>query len=259
MLAAFLACAAAAERPAPGAFPHELLGDALLGRVDAEGRVDYAALAADRAELDAYVDAVAAWSPASDPELFPTRQDQLAYYLNAHLALSVVAVLDHPHGRPIVGGHRMDPYRMVRDVITPSFHDPRVHAVLCDQTRSGAPMRDTPLHPGRLDEELDAAAERFVHDERYVRVDAEQVWLSRLFRWWAKDFRDAGGALAWIASVRGEPLPADPLVWWMPYDRSLIAQPGRAPPRRRRSTSPSRGSAARGVHRHRGAARRRRG
>jgi hypothetical protein len=248
------------ERPAPGAFPHDLLGDALRERIDADGLVDYAALAGDRTALDTYLAAVGAWSPASDLDLFPTRQDQLAYYLNAHTALVLVAVLDHTH-HFVVGGRRLDLYRMERDVIVRSFDDPRVHAVLHHPTRGAPPLSAEPLDPDDLEAELDAAAVRLIRDPRFVFVDGGTVALSRIFRWSAREFRAAGGVLAWIGEVRGEELPAERPVRWLPYDRSLNAQPGKAPARRRPRRGPSRSRAggARGGRRRRGSGTPRRG
>jgi hypothetical protein len=248
--------------PTTGAFPHHLLGEALRDRVDASGLVDYAGLASDRAALDAYVAAIATVSPASDPDLFPTRQDQLAYYLNAHTALSLVSVLDHPRRRPVLGGRRVDLYRLERDVIAASFQDPRVHAVLHHPTKGAPPLRPEPLDPAHLDAELDDAAERLVHDVRFVLVEADAVSLSRIFRWSARDFRAAGGVRAWVGQMRGEPLPDDHPVVWLPYDRSLNAQSvGLVTAGRRPRRGPSRcpGSGARGGRPRRGSTTRRRG
>ena len=57
------------------------------------GRVDYAALKADSGDLDRYVTTIAARSPLSHPQVFPTRESQLAYWINAYNALVMKAVV----------------------------------------------------------------------------------------------------------------------------------------------------------------------
>ena len=53
-----------------------------------DGLVDYYRLRAEYGdELDQYLDAIGRFGPNSTPDLFPTRDSQLAYYLNAYNAL----------------------------------------------------------------------------------------------------------------------------------------------------------------------------
>src|SRR6266849_9456371 len=59
------------------------------------GRVDYGALKADSGDLDSFVAALAARSPASHPQDFPTRESQLAYWINAYNALVMKAVVEN--------------------------------------------------------------------------------------------------------------------------------------------------------------------
>ena len=56
--------------------------------VDDQGRVDFVSLSNDRAELDRFVDVIALVSPASNPELFDSREKVLAYHINAYNVLA---------------------------------------------------------------------------------------------------------------------------------------------------------------------------
>ena len=58
-------------------------GRVLAGHVDDAGRIEFAGLARDRADLDAFVAYVGEVSPRSRPGEFPTARHVLAYYLNA--------------------------------------------------------------------------------------------------------------------------------------------------------------------------------
>ena len=75
-------------------FDHSAWDHVLKEFVNEQGRVDYAALKANPAELNRYVGELGARSPASDPQQFPTRESQLAYWINAYNALVMEAVID---------------------------------------------------------------------------------------------------------------------------------------------------------------------
>ena len=80
-------------------FDHSAYDQVLRRHVSSEGLVAYAALHTDRSGLDAYVDSLARYSPDSDPELFPDRDHELAYWINAYNAF-VLRTLSTPVPSP---------------------------------------------------------------------------------------------------------------------------------------------------------------
>ena len=229
--------------PAAGAFPHELLDKALAGRVDTEGLIDYKAIQSDRGALDEYLGYVALTSPEKDPDLFPTREAKLAYYINTYNALAIRGVIDRPglksvddikieyffYTRYKIGGKKLDLYRLENDVIRPMFEDPRVHFALNCQSGGCPIFPQTAFHPEGLDAFLDEQTTKFVNHPQKVRLKEGGGWeISQIFEWYAKDFESAGGAAAFIHKYRDE-VPADAAITYIPYDWALIAQPGKGP------------------------------
>src|SRR5512139_1419052 len=84
--------------PSAGQFPHAALTRLLEEAVTPEGLVDYAAVERQKDLLDGYLGEVARVSPIGQPHLFPTVEDQLAYWINAHNATALKGVLEL--GRP---------------------------------------------------------------------------------------------------------------------------------------------------------------
>ena len=87
-------------------FSHSAWDRILKQYVTEAGRVDYAALRANRAEFDAYIAQISARSPESHPQEFiarkagdgkpyPSREAQLAYWINAYNALTIRGILDN--------------------------------------------------------------------------------------------------------------------------------------------------------------------
>ena len=75
-------------------FDHGPFDQVLQEYVNDQGLVRYAALAKDRAQLDAYVDSLGRYSPETHPDRFPTREHELAYWINAYNAFTLRGVID---------------------------------------------------------------------------------------------------------------------------------------------------------------------
>jgi hypothetical protein len=226
-------------QPATDATPDDAWARTLQRAVDAQGRIDFRAVAADPADLGAFVGWIAVMSPARDPVRFPSRADRLAYYLNAYNALAMYAVLysgrlpeDQVRFFVLigldVGGETISLYGLENDVIRP-IGEPRVHFALNCMVRSCPRLPRQPFAAARLDAQLDAAAREFLNEPRNVRLDpaARTVRLSSILKWYAADFLAVQPTL--IAYVnqyrdRAQQIPADYDVGFLPYDWTLNQQ-----------------------------------
>ena len=86
--------------------------------------------------------------------------------------------------------------------------DPRIHFALCGAARSCPPVRSEAYEGARLDAQLDAAVRDFlampgVVDVRRRGGDATIV-TSRVFDWYASDFKQTGGVLAFLQKYAPE-------------------------------------------------------
>lgn len=223
--------------------------------MDGKGRVAYEALSRDRADLDRYLEALRGVSPESRPDLFPSRAERLAYWVNAYNALVFAGVLDRGPEKEsvwkgglvsgysffvsrkfVLGGEETNLKRLEDATIRKGFEDPRIHAALNCASVGCPRLPQVPFLPGTLDEQLDAAMSEFVGDARNVAVDASSrtVTLSKIFDWFEDDFlafeRARGSRdprLAdYVNRYRG-PLPALPRDFrtrFFDYDKSLNRQ-----------------------------------
>jgi hypothetical protein len=249
--------------PPPAVFSHDAFDRVLQRYVDEEGRVDYTALAQQPADLDRYYDLLAAYSPDATPALFPSRQHELAYWINAYNGGAMRAVLQHyPIAsvadvdgwlpgkvgffllqRLTFGGATTSLYYLENGVVRERYRDPRVHFAL-NCASGGCPrLPRTAFNGPELDAQLDREARRFVAEPRNVRVDhAERaVYLSSIFTWYESDFIDwpplggrPGVTLLDYVLLYSAPEQAAELrrasgydVRFVPYDWSLNDQPPR--------------------------------
>jgi hypothetical protein len=232
LLAALLALGCTAIRPAgvvarapeigPG-FSHAELDTVQSRFVDERGLVDYRGLAKDPAALERYHLALSARSPDSDPELFPTPEDELAYWINAYNAsvLSIV-IAYYPVGsvtdvrapfplgllsdklgffvlqRITLGGEQTSLYSLEDSVIRGRFTEPRVHFALNCGSRGCPRLPRRAFTASDLDRQLDDETRRFFAEERNLRIDHQErvVFLSSILDWYEDDFTD------WLAARR---------------------------------------------------------
>ncbi|UCH35765.1 MAG: DUF547 domain-containing protein [Armatimonadota bacterium] len=192
---------------APTAFSHELFDAVLQEHVGSHGLVDYAALRRDRARLDQYLDALA----RTDASSLPSREDRLAYWLNAYNAFTIAGVLDHYPVKSVqdverffkeqrykAGGARYSLDDIENAVIRPTFREPRIHFVLVCAAKSCPRLWSRAIDPGTLEQRLEASAKKFINSPAGARVDRtkKELTLSALFKWYRTDFLGEADSLA---------------------------------------------------------------
>ena len=207
-----------------------------------DGQVDYPAIQADSV-LDGYVGEL----NRIDPAKLPTRQHQLAFWINAYNAFAVKGILDHYSpmtlwgryryfiGRDYrVGGAAINLYDLERQVLIEQFHEPLMHfAIVCAST-SCPKLQPWAYQPEQLDRQLVQVAKAFINDPTRNRFDRTQkvASLSMIFQWFEKDFAAAAGSvLAYVARYVDESELAKELaqpgyrIEFLEYDWSLNGIP----------------------------------
>jgi len=98
--------------------------------------------------------------------------------------------------------------------------DPRVHFAVVCASASCPDLRDEPFVAARLDEQLGDQTRRFLRDpSKGLRYDrqANEVWLSSIFKWYAGDFTGGSTLVAFV--VRGPVLE-----WLLPHLDPALAE-----------------------------------
>jgi hypothetical protein len=184
--------------------------DALLKKHVQGDRVDYAALKAGRAALDAYCRQLAELPAESFAQL--PRAEQMAFWINAYNAITLRSIVD---AYPIEGSafslgprnsiqqiedvwkrrHRIASRDLALDdvehqILRKEWKDPRIHAAVNCASRGCPPLRAEAFTGARLEEQLDDQMRKFVADSSRNRIDvaAKEIELSKIFDWFGEDF-----------------------------------------------------------------------
>ncbi|MBX3733460.1 MAG: DUF547 domain-containing protein [Verrucomicrobiae bacterium] len=191
---------------------HERFARVLAATVTTHG-VNYAALKASPAALDAYLDELAAL-PAAEFAGWP-RMERLALLINLYNATTLRVIRDRYPIRSIrsigllpgaawreldvrFGGQMMSLSHLENRVLRPEYGEPRIHFALVCAARGCPPLRTEPFRGNDLEDQLDDQARTFLAIPFKNRFDARDntLWLSPIFKWYKTDFTAEGGSLA---------------------------------------------------------------
>ena len=225
-----------------GAPPYDAWSRVLEQFVDAEGRVNFDALAKNRTDLDRVAAYVYDTGPNNQPQLFASREAVLAFHLNAYNALAMHQVIES--GIPVslagfnklkffyfskvqVGGEPISLYDYENDVIR-ALGEARVHFALNCMSVSCPRLPREAFLAATLEQQLEREARRFFNDSRHITLDAARgvVRLSEILRFYAEDFLKAAPSLiGFVNRYRDIKIPDGYAIEYIPYDWSINRQP----------------------------------
>ena len=170
-----------------------------------DGWVDYGAIAHDQRFSDylRQLDRV-------DPNRLPTREERLAFWINAYNAFAIKGILDGYSPLTLfgryryfigqdhrVGGVTINLYDLERKLLIPEFREPRLHfAIVC--ASMSCPKLQSHVYTGnQLEAQMEESAKTFINDPTKNRYDRERkiASLSMIFKWFEEDFVAHSGSL----------------------------------------------------------------
>lgn len=226
-----------AELILPEQFSHKVF-DELLDAHVRDGAVDYPAIQSDD-RLPIYLSQL----NRVDPNAFMTRNEQLAFWINAYNAFAIKGILDgyspmtywgryrYFIGKDYrIGGETINLYDLERQVLIKQFREPLMHFAIVCASMSCPKIQPWAYEPNRLDVQLDRAARAFINDPTRNRFDSTKkvASLSMIFRWFGDDFTEAAGSvLTYVARYVNDPelvqdlMQSDYRIEYLEYDWNL--------------------------------------
>jgi len=194
---------------------HELWDTLVKTHVSETGVVDYEGFIEDQTKLQNYLDLL---SSAHPNEANWSRDQRLAYWLNAYNAFTVKLIVDNypvasikdiKSGIPFINtvwdikfikieGAKYDLNNIEHGIIRPEFKEPRIHfaancaAISCPRLRSEAYTAE------KLDEQLTDQAKYFLRNKGKNLITKEEAKLSKILKWYSGDFDEYGGVRKFV-------------------------------------------------------------
>ncbi len=209
--------------------------------------VDYDALTNHaRPDLDELITKIASTSM----DELPSQEHRLAFNINAYNLYVIRTVLDLRQNsgsfrrnglrskfwflrfflarRIVVAGRKMSLSHLEHHIIRKKFSEPRIHFALNCASVSCPVLRNGLYNAEHLDDELDKATKGFLATERGARRSGDTLEVSRIFKWYAKDFGGHAGVVQFLVEHLPEHLSLwvqdnSPSIRFMSYDWRLNA------------------------------------
>ncbi len=211
---------------------HMTWDQVLQAHVNAAGEVDYAGIAGDP-RFGRYLAVLERFAPAESW----TRNERMAYWINAYNAFTIKLVTEHlplksikdigePWARQFItiGGTKMSLDHIENAILRPRFKDPRIHFAINCASISCPVLLNRAYMPATLESQLEGAAARFMNDTRRNRITPAKAEVSRVFEWFKEDFTANGTLAEYLSRYSAVPVTEATPIVFMDYDWRLNAQ-----------------------------------
>ena len=203
---------------AGSAAPSHLLWDQLVkSHVKANGLVDYKGFIREKPKLESYLRLLEAQVP--DRKTW-TKNQQLAYWINAYNAFTVKLIVDNYPTESIrdlgpafkiplikdvwhvkffkLGGVEMSLDELEHGILRKEFDEPRIHFAINCASISCPALFNEAFVAERLEAQLTQVAVSFINDPSRNKLSAQSVQLSSIFSWFKGDFTKKGTLIEFL-------------------------------------------------------------
>jgi len=236
----FVLVAATVKPVRAGEFDHSTWDRVLKRFVTETGRVDYAALKANPSDLNEYAEQIATRSPISNANDFPTRESQIAYWINAYNALVMKAVIDHwpvssvrkigslPYSffwrEKFVAGGQKYTLDSMEDILRKNLIEPRIHFAIVCASNSCPRLQREAYTADNTERLLNEAARFYLNEPRNLKIDVEhnRATLPAILGHYHEDFENY--VRAHNAAVTGQPQVDYIMLYANAANRALLGE-----------------------------------
>ena len=219
---------------------HDIFDQLLKKHVSKEGMVDYQGFIKDKAKLNQYCDLLSKNAP--DRKTW-TKDEQLAYWINAYNAFTIKLIVDnypvksiqdlHPKIKiPLIntvwhikffqiGGQDASLDEIEHKILRKEFEEPRIHFAINCASYSCPPLLNEAFVPAKIDTQLDKVAITFINDSKRNKISKDMVEVSKIFSWFKGDFTKNGNIIDYLNQYSKVKINPKAKVSHLDYDWSL--------------------------------------
>ena len=187
-------------------FNHSSWNSLLQKYVSNKGHVNYKAFKSNRNELVNYI----TYLGDHMPQDFWTREDKLAYWINAYNAMTIDLILRHYPVKSIKDikkpweqrfwklGEKWYHLNEIEHQILRKMAEPRIHFAIVCASFSCPKLQNSAYTASSIDKQLTNATKVFLADKKRNDISQNSLRLSKIFQWFAKDFNQAGSLIDFL-------------------------------------------------------------
>lgn len=203
--------------------------------VSLNGNVDYKGILNNRLALEDYLNTLSTNPP--NPSL--SKNEKLAYWINAYNAFTVKLIIDHyplnsikdiSDGLPMInspwdikffkiGGVDFDLNTIEHEILRKQFDEPRIHFAINCASFSCPKLRNEAFEAKNLENQLQDQASDFINDSTKNQITDTAINVSSIFKWFKSDFTKNGSLHEYLRLYNSKIDPKNNIVFgeydWM--------------------------------------------
>jgi hypothetical protein len=186
---------------------HDLWDELLQNHVSDLGKVDYEGFKTDHKKLLGYIRVL---QIAKEKYTLPTKQDSLAFWINAYNALTIDLILRHYPVKSIkdikepwdqrlwqFGNELLNLSDIEHKLLRP-MNEPRIHFAIVCASVSCPKLQNEAFRASTLEEQLTKATKAFLADTSKNELSENKIRISKIFKWFKTDFEQNGSLIDFI-------------------------------------------------------------
>lgn len=219
---------------------HQIWDQLVKAHVKPSGLVDYKGFIKDKAKLEQYLKLISENAP--DRKTWSKNQ-QLAYWINAYNAFTVKLIVDNYPTQSIrdlgpklkiplikdvwhykffkIGGVESSLDEIEHSILRKEFDEPRIHFAINCASVSCPPLLNEAFMPEKLESQLQKVAFAFINDPTRNKINPDKVQISAIFSWFQGDFTKKGSLIDFLNQYAKVKIKSNAKVSHLDYNWNL--------------------------------------
>jgi len=214
---------------------HQQWNQLLQKHVSASGQVNYQGMKQNIAQLDSYLKELAALPPQNDW----TKNETMAYWINAYNAFTVKLILNHYPLKSImevnngkawdlkfikIDGQEYSLNDIEHDILRKNYKDPRIHFAVNCASISCPKLYNKAFSADLLEKQLNQLSKSFINNASKNSLQKERIKISKLFEWYKDDFSMKGSVIDFLNQYAEIDINSNAQISYKAYDWNLNSQ-----------------------------------
>ncbi len=197
--------------------------------VSDQGKVDYLGFKKDLTELNAYLE----WLSNSIPLETWSKDQKMAFWINAYNALTIQLIVDrypissikdifNPWNIKVItiANKSLSLNNIEHDILR-KMGDPRIHFGIVCASISCPKLQNEAFSTQNINRLLNKASKEFLADTTKNNITTNSVELSKIFKWFAKDFKQEGSLIDFLNRYSDITIASDSKISFKDYNWGL--------------------------------------
>ncbi|WP_418512320.1 DUF547 domain-containing protein [Corallibacter sp.] len=208
---------------------YSVLTSILQKHVSPNGQVNYKAIKTNKASLDTYLKQYSKISPKNSW----SKEQVLAYWINAYNAFTIELIIDNypiksikdlkkPWNKEFIPlANKKISLNYIEHEILRTLNEPRVHFAIVCASASCPKLLNEAYTPEKLNKQLTQATKDFLSDTSRNKISESNIEISKIFKWFAKDFKKNGSLIDFINTYSDIRVLSNANIDYLDYNWSL--------------------------------------